>query len=114
MEPERRNTYIDKELGNAVEYLATNPERIKERLEMIANIRIAGLSAEGVEIFPEPLRELASTIFERLNTIEPTGNEGSFAASIRAMTEEEASRLASDILLLASRHEQYWCERERN
>lgn len=112
MEPERRNFYIDEQLGNASHYLAIGHGRIKERLEEIAATRIGVLSAHGVGIFPEPLRGLATSIFDRLDATEPTGNEGSYAASIRAMTEDEASRLASDILSLGFQHEQYWRERE--
>ena len=113
MEPERRNFYIDEQLGSAANYLAIAPGRIKERLEEIAGTRIGVLAAQGVEIFPVPLRGLAADIFARLDTTEPTGNEGSYAASIRAMSEDEASRLASDILTLEYQHEQYWRERER-
>jgi hypothetical protein len=112
MEPERRNSYIDEQLGHAVNYLATARGRIKERLEEIADTRIGGLAAEGEEIFPVPLRGLAADIFARLDTTEPTGNEGSYAASIRAMSEDEASQLASDIWDLKYQHERYWRERE--
>jgi hypothetical protein len=108
MEPERRNFKVDQELGRAIDYLATGHERIRERLAYIAGSTLGGLSPED---FPEPLRELASSIFDRLDTTEPTGNEGSYAASIHAMSEDEASQLASDIVSLHYRVGQYWSER---
>lgn len=106
-EPETRNYYIDEQLDAAIDYLTSGRERIKERLEAIASTRLAVLHLEE---FPGPLQELAATIFRRLEASE---SEGSYAASIRQMTEEEASALASDIATLNYRHKKYWREREQ-
>lgn len=110
MKEETRNYYIEEQLGHAVSYLVTGHGRIKERLGEVAASTLGVLRADQ---FPTPLQHDAERIFDRLDTNEPEGDEGSYAASIRAMTDYEASDLAADILALQHRLELYWAERAR-
>lgn len=107
---EGRNYWVDEQLAHTIAYLVSGRERIKERLAYIAPARVGLLRPE---LLPEPLRDLASSIHDRLQTAEPLGDEGTVVASIRAMTEDEASELASDIFKLSNQYESYWQERER-
>jgi hypothetical protein len=54
--------------------------------------------------FPEPDRQLFAEIRFRVTDRSATGEEGDVPATIRAMTEEEAGKVASEVLELHARY----------
>lgn len=90
----------------ATEALAAGRGPVKERLEAAAiEIAVVMLEPDGL---PEELRPLARDIDRQLNATEPRGDGGSIRASIVAMNEAEASRIAGLILDLYGRYERQY------
>lgn len=58
--------------------------------------------------FPGEMRPAFESIHRRLTSRDPVGNEGAVAASLMAMTEDEASKVARDILDLYIRYAGYY------
>ncbi len=98
-------SYTREKYVAAVQALATEPGRIKERLLAAAIAGVGGLfPSKSSGVSPDLVSDIAS-LERALTSCEPAGKEGAFAASIDAMSEGEASRCAQLILTIDSKLE---------
>jgi hypothetical protein len=88
--------YAAEKAWQGVSRLALHPGRIQERLIKAWHdgfVMVGGL--------PTDLQEKWDDVYRRSTSIAPAGEEGHYAATIRAMSEDDAQRLADDIYTLA-------------
>ena len=91
--------YIAEKLFAAVESLALDTRSLQERLgsaylDSVSKVRLFA------DCLPEEERRLFDSIAAKMTKREPTGDEGSIAATVRAMHDTEAARLVRKILML--------------
>lgn len=87
--------YTWEKMYNAINCLVVGPGRIQERL---CNAAVAAhIVLRDPEQFPPDLRELRAKVYSALTAVEHP-HEGSFAASTRAMSDEEAMEIAEALL----------------
>ncbi len=89
--------YAREKFGSAVDEMASSPASIQERLNdaylMFHPVRVEDLK-EGEE------QDLFNDIYNSLTHEEAVGNEGRVKATLNKMSDEEASRIASNIVSL--------------
>jgi hypothetical protein len=89
--------YVDEKLTQAVDLLATGSGRVQERLSYAA-LELIRLRADD---FPEgELRRRFNGIWDDLTFEQPTGVEGSIAATLNRTGDEDACAIARRILKL--------------
>lgn len=88
--------YADEKFSNAVHVLATHRAAIKERL--VAALRGGVSSVQMERDVPEGLHDEYRKFLERITSGSPVSSEGSLAASVREMSEDEAVEVASLIM----------------
>jgi hypothetical protein len=89
-------TYNREKLSVAVDALVSSNQGIRERLGT-ACLSIHMLQPND---FLEVEQQKYKSLFDKLNSVEPIGDEGSFQATLNAMTIEEAGERAREILHL--------------
>jgi hypothetical protein len=78
----------------AIDALATGRGRIQERLQdALVYLLIRDLSKD----LPESMRERFVEIETEATSVNPTGDEGSIAASIRTLSEERCAAIAREL-----------------
>jgi hypothetical protein len=91
--------YIAEQLFSAVETLATHDGSIKERFSLahfqwISRIRLYA------DHLPTKARELFDSLEEAVNKVQPSGDEGTFAATVRSMSEAKVKRMIQRVISL--------------
>ncbi|MGA2256751.1 MAG: hypothetical protein ABSG53_19045 [Thermoguttaceae bacterium] len=92
--------YVFEKIYQALECLATGVGRIQERLEEAFRYLVA---AQPAELSDVELRHMLAGIKDDLTFDEPTGAEGRLKATLRHLSDEDASKIASHILELHNR-----------
>jgi hypothetical protein len=89
--------YAREKFGSAVEAMASSPASIQDRLEdaylTFHPVQVKDLK-EGEE------QDLFQDIYDSLTREEAVGDEGRVKATLNKMSDEEASRIASQIVAL--------------
>lgn len=93
MDKDGWDTYAAEQLGH-IKAALIGGGSLQQRLTWAAVDRVAFLEPRMV---PETHREALQGIHDRLTTVVPAGDEGAFAASIAAMSEDEREELAGDL-----------------
>ena len=100
--------YVHEKLSNAVSTLATGSGRIKERLldAFIGMHTLYGKQYDG------DIGSGLTELFDRLTAVRATADEGDVAATINAMSENEAVELAYLIVRIDSQVDTYLREKD--
>jgi len=88
-------SYAWEKLHMAVLALAALRVPIKERLVLAYVHNLSVLEPEDV---PEPIKAKFNAVHKRITEADPVGDEGRIRASVNAMSDEEASHLAEEIV----------------
>lgn len=95
-------SYIRQQYGNAVATLCTHPGRVRERLELAVTQHLIFAADPGPDV-PPLLASLVTDLHTRLTSSAPAvADEGTAAASIRLLTEDQAGAAAREVLELDS------------
>ena len=91
-------SYAYEKLMVAVDVLATSPQSIQDRIE---DAFISGFSRINPnEDLPEKLRADFQQLQNQVTRVPATGDEGTLRATMRVVTDEEATEIAEKILHL--------------
>ena len=87
--------YAWEELHLAVVALAALRDPLKERLSLAYSNNLAVLEPEDV---PDVIKAKFKAVHDKITEVEAIGGEGRIRASVAAMSDEDASHLAEDIV----------------
>jgi hypothetical protein len=107
--PELEN--IAKLLFDAVEVLATHPGSLQARLLLSYQTSLTQV-AMSRKTLPDDVRELFEDIARSMSHVEPSGDEGSVAATMRTISNAEARHIIQRIIELLE--EVLWAVAERS
>lgn len=93
-----KNPYPKEKFSKAVNSLATSPKSIQKRVSDAYCFHLLHVKPEWV---PEEIRKEFEQLRVRLTSVEPTGDEGSVAATTNVMSTDEAIEISKSIVEMA-------------
>jgi hypothetical protein len=94
--------YIEEKLFAAVQALATDERPVRQRLLHAYRDSVSKVGMFAGDL-PEEERQLFDSIVATMTKVEPVGEEGSIEATVKAMSEAEATKVIQKIIMLLQR-----------
>ena len=93
--------YVRQRLMASVSILV-GPGEMRERLRYADNYEVVH-AYDNRERVPPDIKQALESLHQRMTTVEPNGEEGRIAATVNAMTDDEAADVAREIVNLTYR-----------
>jgi uncharacterized protein YktB (UPF0637 family) len=93
-----KNYYPYEKFSGAIHSMLVNPASIQKRIADAYLFHLIHLKPDEI---PQNIRDEFKKLHERISMVEPKGDEGSVAATVKQMTDAEAIEIAESIYNMA-------------